>query len=119
MRDKRRRRLALLVILASTGILFIDLCGLVFGCGCRSLWNGGAEACNIHAPAPPHCPWCEHPFAAGAVSFVSIALAQAWLVLHPGRMGFALRLALAAAAAPALVGLLGAIQGFLWDYWGR
>jgi hypothetical protein len=113
------RRLALLSVLAATGVFFTDLCGAVFGCGCRSLWNGVAEACNIHAPAPPHCPWCEHPFAAGAVAFLSIVLVQAWLLLHSGRLGLALRVVLALVAVPVLGGFFAALQGFLWDYWGR
>jgi hypothetical protein len=118
MDDRGGRRLALLALLAVTGILFIDLCAAVFGCGCRSLWNGAAGGCNVHAPAPPHCPWCVHPFAGGAVAFVSIVAVQTWTILRPGRLPLALRAALALAVAPALGGLAGAIHGFLWEYWG-
>ncbi len=39
-------------------------CGLMFRCGCTSLWSGAADYCNVHQPGPPHCPWCvaRNPF---------------------------------------------------------
>jgi hypothetical protein len=43
-----------------TSLFFINLCNLIFRCGCRSLWAGAAVACNIHAQQRHHCPWCSH-----------------------------------------------------------
>jgi hypothetical protein len=46
-------------------------CNLVFHCGCGAL--SLTAHCNIHAAAPPHCPWCAEPawFAlAGALALV-------------------------------------------------
>jgi hypothetical protein len=103
------------VLLSS--ILFIDVCGLVFGCGCRSLWAGAAAACNIQKASGPHCPWCAHPLAAGAVVFLAILAVQARILLGPGRAGTALRFALALLSFPVTAGVIGAIQGFLWDSW--
>ena len=34
-------------------------CNLMFGCGCRALWNGGWRDCNVHrTDGGPRCPWC-------------------------------------------------------------
>lgn len=113
----RERALALAAAILVTSVFFIDVCGLVFGCGCRSLWAGAAAACNIHHALPPHCPWCAHPAAGGAVAAAAIAGMQAWILLRAGRAGLGLRFTLALVAFPAIAGLLGTLQGILWDYW--
>jgi len=56
-------------------------CNLMFHCGCSAL--ALTAHCNIHAPAPPHCPWCAQPlwFAlAGLLAFAGGggAIAIAW-----------------------------------------
>ena len=114
----RLKYLALAAAIAISLIFFIDVCGLVFGCGCRSLWAGAAEACNVHNPEGPRCPWCAHPAAAGAVAFAAMAIVQALIVFGPGRAGLPLRFALALVSFPLTTGLVGVVQGFLWDYWG-
>ena len=113
----RPKALALAAAFAVSSVFFIDVCGLVFGCGCRSLWAGASEACNIHHAASPHCPWCEHPAAAGAVAFAAVALVQALILMGPGRAGLPLRFAVALLSFPVTAGLVGTIQGILWDYW--
>jgi hypothetical protein len=113
-----KRVLALAVALLVCSFFFIDVCGLVFGCGCRSLLAGAAAACNVHHASPPHCPWCAHPAAGGAVAFAAMAGVQAWILLTPGRASLPLRFALALLSFPATAGLVGALQGILWDYWG-
>jgi hypothetical protein len=115
----RRKVFALVIVLALGSVFVIDVCGLVFGCGCRSLWAGAAEACNIHNEGPPHCPWCEHPLAAGAVAFGAMAVVQAAVILGPGRAGLLLRSVLALLSFPLIASAVGTIQGFLWEYWGR
>jgi hypothetical protein len=115
----RRKALALAAAIAISAVLFIDVCGLVFGCGCRSLWAGASIACNIHHAQGPHCPWCAHPMAAGAVAFAAMALVQGWILLGPGRAGIPLRLALALLSFPVIAGVVGILQGVLWDYWRR
>ena len=35
-------------------------CGVLFHCGCRTAWAGGAEHCNINNEVPPYCPFCNH-----------------------------------------------------------
>jgi hypothetical protein len=56
-------------------------CNLVFHCGCGAL--ALAAHCNIHAPSPPHCPWCAQPlwFALALVLALAcggVAIALAW-----------------------------------------
>jgi hypothetical protein len=115
----RLKLLALGAAIAISSVFFIDVCGLVFRCGCRSLWSGAAAACNIHHAAGPHCPWCAQPLAAGAVAFFAVAGVQALVLLGRGRGGLAPRLAIALLSFPVTAALIGAVQGFLWDYWGR
>ena len=111
------RRLAMSVALATAGVFFINVCDAIFTCGCRSLWNGIAEACNIHNAGPPHCPWCEYP-AAGAVAFFAVAATQAAVVFWPGRVGLWARFGLSVAALPLVGGAVGLLQGWLWGYPG-
>lgn len=117
----RSRALALGAAIAVSSIFFLDVCGLVFDCGCRSLWAGASSACNIHDPSPeggPHCPWCAHPLTAGAVAFLAAASVQALFLLGPGRLGVPSRFFLALLSFPITAGFIGAVQGLLWDYWG-
>ncbi|MGH9388328.1 MAG: hypothetical protein ACRD1Z_01850 [Vicinamibacteria bacterium] len=115
----RKKALALAAAIGVSSVFFIDVCGLVFGCGCRSLWAGASEACNIHHAAGPHCPWCAHPVAAGAVAYAAMALVQALILFGPGGAGLPLRFTLALLSFPMTAGLVGTIQGILWDYWAR
>jgi hypothetical protein len=114
----RLQYFALAAAIAVSSIFFVDVCGLVFGCGCRSLWAGASADCNVHNAAGPHCPWCAHPLAAGGSAFASTAIVQALILFRPGRAGLPLRFALTLLSFPVTAGLAGAVQGFLWDYWG-
>lgn len=56
-------------------------CNLMFHCGCTTL--GLTAHCNIHAPSPPHCPWCAEPrwFALAALLALvgaGVAIALTW-----------------------------------------
>jgi len=42
-----------------TCVFFIDLCNVIFGCGCRSLWSGADVLCNVHLAGSRHCPFCS------------------------------------------------------------
>lgn len=103
--------------IAVTGILFVDLCDLLFDCGCRSLWAGLAEDCNIHHALGRHCPWCEHSLAGGMVAFGGVVGAQASLWLAPLSLSLRARGILALVAFPALGGAIGLVQGWWWGYW--
>lgn len=112
----RVKVLVLLAAVGASGVFFIDLCDAVFGCGCRSLWNGAAEACNIHLADGRHCPWCLYP-RGGAIAFSSVLFAQATAIFWPTRLGIWARLAIAMAALPLVGGAVALLQGLLWGYW--
>jgi hypothetical protein len=109
---------ALAVAIGVTGIFFVDVCNAVFACGCTSVWRGAAAACNIHHLTGPHCPWCAHPYTAGATAFLGAAAAQAAMVLAPLPLSLPTRFAAALLAFPIVGGLLGLIQGNWYGYWG-
>ena len=77
--------------LGVTFCFFIQYCDLLFDCGCRALWAGRADNCNIHNAAPPHCPWCLDDGAYGRWAHAAIVIAQAGLALWPGSFGKAAR----------------------------
>ena len=114
-----RRRLATLsaAVVALSLIFFIDLCGALFACGCRSLWAGASALCNVHAATPPHCPWCAHPATVGAVAFLAITAAQVAAIFLPRGLTLPSRVLLAAAAMPVVGGAVGWLQGWLFGYW--
>ena len=108
------------VLLAGAAIStigFIDLCNMVFGCGCRSLWDGAAQDCNIHLSVGRHCPWCENPSSAGGVAFAAVMLTQSVVSFWPMNLGLWVRLTIAIAALPIVGGTIGLLQGLLSGYW--
>lgn len=104
--------------LVFAAVLFLDLCDLIFDCGCRALWMGAAAQCNIHHTHPPHCPWCTAGLWGLVVPFGSIATAQAVVAFYPGRERWRLRLGLVLVAFPAVGGLVGLAFGLVSGYWG-
>jgi len=46
--------------IALIAVFVTPYCGLLFQCGCRPLWAGAAQFCNINHGAPPYCPFCNH-----------------------------------------------------------
>ncbi len=113
----QRRVLVFAGVVAASGLLLIDLCDAIFGCGCVSLWRGAAAACNIHHAGPPHCPWCAHPGWGGAVAFFSVTGSQAAVMFSPLQMGIRSRAGLAVAMMPIVGVAVGAVQGLLVGYW--
>jgi hypothetical protein len=61
-------------------VALYPLCGLAFRCGCTAMGLGGDAHCNVHRPAGPHCPWCEH-VVLGTVGFVLTLAFQALVYL--------------------------------------
>ncbi len=96
---------------------FLDLCDLIYDCGCRASWAGAADACNIHDPQPPHCPWCATGWVGAWVPYLTIVVAQAAAALWPGRLGLGYRALLVGLAFPVLGGLNGLIFGWVMGYW--
>ncbi len=110
---------AFVAAVAVSGVLFVNWCAVVFQCGCRSLWNGVSVACNIHAAAGPHCPWCEHPLAGGGIAFFAMLAAQYLVIYRWSLSGFARRFGLAMIAFPIVTGVVALAQGWVWGYWSR
>ena len=115
--SRRRQALSLSLAAAVAGILFIDMCGLIFGCGCTSLWAGGAALCNVYHATGPHCPWCAHPGWGGAVAFFSVSGAQAAVAFWPAAIGLVSRMFLALAVGPLVGGAVGLAHGVIFGYW--
>ena len=116
------KRAAVFVISAGVTCAFIiNLCALVYGCGCHSWWNGAADSCNIHDEEAHHCPWCS----IGAVGFYSVEAAilaiQAVLSFGPWprsiARNMALRLLASLAAFPIVGSLIGIALGLHSGYW--
>ncbi|MEW5979409.1 MAG: hypothetical protein AB1898_26740 [Acidobacteriota bacterium] len=58
------------------------LCDWLFDCGCTWLWSGAGDHCNIHHPAPPHCPWCSYGNTGFVLSFLGLlggTFVSAWV----------------------------------------
>lgn len=111
------RASALIGVVAFSGLFFINLCDLLYQCGCSSLWKGAAESCNIHGPLLPHCPWCVDQWT-GAMVFAGVMAGQTGCLLWPGAMSLGLRLLGAVLTFPAVGGLLGLVVGLSRGYWG-
>lgn len=100
-------RIAVLAIAAAvSGLFFLDLCDWVFQCGCQAPWAGAAQACNIHQPSGPHCPWCAAGWLVGGVlPFSAILATQTTIAFAPLALPWMARLALCLLAFP-VVGLV-------------
>jgi hypothetical protein len=101
---------------AVTCLLFIDLCGWMFSCGCVSLWAGADAACNVHAAHGPHCPICSRGSVGYAGVFSVIALPQlaasAWW-----RRGALVRTVVCLLLFPAAFLIAGLLLGYIDSYW--
>ena len=119
---RRRQALALVGATACVGILFIDMCDLIFDCGCTWLWAGGTALCNAHHTTGPRCRWCAHD-TAGATAFLGVMLAQAALIYGPlpaavRSLGIWGRFVAALVAFPVVAAVIGVIHGNWYGYWG-
>ena len=110
------RLACLAVAIGVAWIFFIQYCDLLFDCGCRALWAGRADHCNIHAALPPHCPWCLDGGRLGHWSHASVLASQALLALWPGRFGPG-RVIAVFLAFPMTGAVAGALAGIATGYW--
>lgn len=106
-----------LFAIAFTSVLFIDLCDLIFRCGCDHLWAGADARCNVHQPGVKHCPFCSFGIAGYGITYVGIAAPQALLAFRPRRWTHWRRLGMALAAFPLIGGLEAFVLGHFTGYW--
>ena len=59
-----------------TCVFFIDICDLIFDCGCQSLWAGADAMCNVHLANSRHCPFCSRGVPGYAVVMTAVTLPQ-------------------------------------------
>ncbi len=88
----------------------LNLCHMLFQCGCRSLWNGADRYCNIHTAGVAHCPWCSYGWWGFIITVSTILLAQTGILFLPSKLSLRNRWILSLAAFP----VVGAIVGFLF-----
>ena len=77
-----------------TSLFFINLCNIIFACGCASLWAGADAHCNIHDAGAGHCPVCSHGVTGYALVFAAIAGPQLAVALFLKTSSWILRLAI-------------------------
>lgn len=65
---------------AITYVFYINLCQLVFQCGCGWLWTTAATHCNIHQKGVKHCPVCLLPTPEYLALLATILVAQGYLI---------------------------------------
>lgn len=95
----------------------INLCDWIYDCGCRSLWNGAAEMCNIHDAGTPDCPWCSTGWLGAYLPPAMVLLAQGFIAFWPSSMPWWLRTVTALLAFPVVGGVLGIAFGIATGYW--
>lgn len=102
---------------ATSTIFFIDFCNLVYRCGCKSLWNGAAEACNIHSQGTHHCPWCSIGNSGALAVWLTVVGAQSFIAVRSQRLPMVPRVILTFAAFPVVGGVLAFAIGLSLNYW--
>jgi len=100
-----------------TSVLFINFCNLVYQCGCKSLWAGAAEHCNIHNPQSRHCPWCNIGTLGSAGIYAGILAVQALVVFRWRGIGWWPRAIFALLAFPVTGAIFAFITGLAQGYW--
>lgn len=118
MRKPRKVDWAVFAVSAAVTLaLIINLCALIFQCGCRSWWTGAADHCNIHTAGAHHCPWCVMGPGWQLATLGAILLAQAASALLPAQWGWHARLVASLAALPIAGSVLGVTAGICLRYW--
>lgn len=105
-----RRILGLAALATITYVFFIDLCGLIYQCGCRSLWLGAAAQCNIHHAGMKHCPFCTLSTNSYTGLILVVVAAQGLFVWRESWLRAAL-------AFPLLVLAEAIVLGLFQGYW--
>jgi hypothetical protein len=104
-------KFAVFVLLGTiTWVFYIDLCNLFFRCGCRSLWAGAAELCNIHQKGMKHCPVCMLP-TPEYLTFIALILSTQGYFIRREKWLWAIL------AFPVVAGIEALALGLYRGYW--
>ena len=112
-----KRAAVFLFSAAITCAFVINLCALIYRCGCHSLWAGAAEVCNIHSLGAHHCPWCSIETKGFTAIVLAIVAVQAALSFGPRRWGLSLRLLSSLIAFPVAGSAIAIGLGWWQGYW--
>lgn len=104
---------------AVTSVFMLDLCNLIYRCGCDHLWGEAAAHCNIHTPGAKHCPWCTLGPVGGFALYGAIIAPQIVLAFVPSRWTWKRRLLAVLLAFPLAGGLEGVVLGVAQGYWSN
>ena len=99
-----------------TGLLLIDFCGWIYGCGCQSIWKSLDKYCNIHH-GPKHCPWCTHGGIGFLISAVFVMGTQGLVAFKGFGLSLLMRFILCMTAFPTIGGIVAWIVGSFQGYW--
>lgn len=115
----RAGKASIIAVAASliTSSFFIDFCNLVYRCGCKSLWNGAAEACNIHLSRTHHCPWCSIGDGGASGIWLAVVLVQCVLAFRLQQLPWIPHILVTLSAFPIVGGLLAIAIGLSLNYW--
>jgi hypothetical protein len=108
------------ILIVSLGVSWsfaLDLPRLVLQCGCAHVWTGAAAQCSIHMAHGKHCPWCNLGEIGYGLTYLGIALPQAWLSFRPRAWMWPLRLMAALLAFPVIGTLEAVAAGLITGYW--
>ena len=97
-------------------LFFLNLCDLLFQCGCRSWWDGADRFCNIHMAEAVHCPWCSFGWWGSILPRAAIVFVQAGLAFAPSRLSWHSRLILGLVCFPVVGAILGLLFAVISDY---
>ncbi len=100
-----------------TAAFYLNLCDLIFDCGCHAWWNGAATMCNINDSQTRNCPWCSYGVIRGYLPLALVIATQTAIVFWNRPMSLGLRIALSLAAFPVIGTIVGVIYGIVGHYW--
>jgi len=111
------RKTVIFLIAASVGyVFFINVCDLLFQCGCQFLWAGAGQLCNVHMPGAAHCPFCSHGAWGLWLPKVAIWSVQAAVVFPGGKLSDRTLLLLSLVSFPIVEALVGWSAAVYSDY---
>ena len=119
MRPKNTRTGAAIAAgsIAVTCVFFINLCNLIYQCGCRSLWDGADRACNVHLAGVKHCPFCSYGAAGYAGVLALVLIPQLLVSWWPSRWDWRIRLMTALLVFPVMTAAVAVVLGIASGYW--